>query len=99
MLPIVLVERQPFREWLNHIDPSFTMPTRYKIKTSCLPELREKVTEAIKLKLKDIEWINICIDGWDDYTMRVFDGYIAQGINSNWELKSIVLDFKHVRGT
>jgi len=38
------------------------------------------------------------VDGWSDRTNRYFNGYVGQGINSNWELLTIPIAFEHVVG-
>ncbi len=48
MLPISHVENKGFRENINYIDPSFTMPSRQRIKETALPKLKAMCTEKIK---------------------------------------------------
>ena len=98
MLPISLVERQPFREFVAHLDPSFHMPTRYLIKQTGLPNLREEIRNKLKLILKSIPWPNISLDGWSDGILRSFNGYIVQGIDDNWVLVKHSLSFKNSKG-
>ena len=98
MLPISLVERQPFRDFVAHLDPSFHMPTRYLIKQTGLPTLREEIRNKLKNILKSIPWPNISLDGWSDGILRSFNGYIVQGINDNWDLVQHSLSFKNSKG-
>ena len=79
MLPISLVEKEGFRKYVQFLDPSFTMPTRWKIKETGLPNLKQNIENQIKNDLKSIEWLNISLDGWTDGIYRCFNGYTAQG--------------------
>jgi hypothetical protein len=49
MLPISIVEHRGFKEYLTYLDPSFTMPSRARIKDTGLPKLKS----FFKKKLKD----------------------------------------------
>jgi hypothetical protein len=79
MQPISIVEKDGFRELIEYLEPSFSMPSRYKIKENNIPIMREYVNEKIKKELKEIDSINISLDGWSDAIMRCFNGFIAQG--------------------
>lgn len=79
MLPISIVEKAGFREYIEHLDPSFNMPTRFKIKESGLPDLKRIVEEKINVELARIQSINMSLDGWSDAVKRSFSGYISQG--------------------
>ncbi len=41
MLPISLVENKGFKEYILYMDPSFSMPTRSRIKDTGLPDLKK----------------------------------------------------------
>ena len=43
--------------------------------------------------------MNISTDGWSDNTMRCFNGYIAQGIDDEWNMQSIPFAFRPVHGS
>lgn len=83
MLPISIVEKDGFRDYVEFLDPSFNIPNRYKIKQTGFPDLKTKVVEKIKNDLANIEWLNISLDGWTDGISRCYNGYIAQGIYYN----------------
>jgi hypothetical protein len=98
MLPIVLVERQPFRKFVETLDPSFHMPSRYVVKKTGLPQLRDEIKIKILNGLKSIPWPNIILDGWSDGIMRCFTGYIVQGIDDSWNLVRYTLAFRLTKG-
>jgi hypothetical protein len=79
MLPISIVEKEKFRNFLNKMDPSFTTPGIYAIKYDGLTELTYRVTEKIQNHLNRIKYPNISLDIWSDATMRSFTGFICQG--------------------
>ena len=98
MLPISLVENLGFKDYINYLDPSFTMPSRRTIKTKGLPNLKEIIQREIKNELSDIPYVNVSTNLWTDATVRPFSGYIGQGINNKWELKTISIEFDYITG-
>ena len=98
MLPISLVENKGFREYINYIDPSFTMPSRQRIKETALPKLKAMCTEKIKKCLNRIRWVNTSLDLWTDSTARPFNGVIAQGIDNDWNMHTIPIEFESLEG-
>jgi hypothetical protein len=98
MLPISLVERQPFRDFVGKLDPSFHVPTRYVVKHTGLPNLREEIKSKLKNIMKTIPWPNVSLDGWSDGILRCFNGYVVQGISENWTLIKHSLAFKNSKG-
>jgi hypothetical protein len=74
------------------------MPSRARIKDTGLPKLKSFVQEKIKGVLTRIRHINTSIDLWSDATMRGFNGYIAQGIDDDWELHTIPIEFENMTG-
>ena len=75
------------------------MPTRKTIQNTNLAELKKQVLNKVKAKVEDLEWVNVSVDGWPDATMRGYNGYIAQGIDSDWELHSIPIAFEFAVGS
>ena len=51
MLTLSLVEQPAFKEWLRIIDPSFSIPDRYKLRETLIPGLLKEV------RLKKIQFI------------------------------------------
>ena len=77
MLPIS-IEEKGFRELIEYLEPSFIMPTRFKVK-ELLKGMKLSVEEKIRNELALMDSVNISLDGWSDAIMRCFNGYIAQG--------------------
>ena len=98
MLPIAIVENQAFKDYIELLDPSFTMPTRRTVKDSILPKLKNLVQSKVKVILKSVPWINTSVDLLTYDTVRPFNGYIAQGISDNWELITLPIEFDSMNG-
>lgn len=60
----------------------------------CKKSIKMKIIEA----LKEIDAVNISMDLWSDATMRGFVGIIAHGINRNWQMVELYVQFKMVSG-
>jgi len=98
MLPISIVDNPGFREYINYIDPSFTIPSRKTIKDTSLPKMKEAVETKITNILKTIKHPNVCTDLWSDATARPFNGFVFQGIDDDWNLKTITSAFDYIEG-
>ena len=97
-LPLSIVERNGFREFVHYLDPSFQIPTRFKLKATEFKKLRDRVDNKNRSILESIEHPNISTDGWTDGSLRSFNGYVAQGIDHNWVMQTIPIDFVNVKG-
>ena len=98
MLPISIVENQSFRENINYLDPSFSMPTRTTIKNTVLPQLKNSCQIKIKNIIKSIPSISTSMDAWTDAAIRPFNGFVAQGIDYDWNLHTIPIAFDYIDG-
>jgi hypothetical protein len=101
MLPISIadIEKPAWLEYMRHIDPSFSVPSRETIKNSGLGRMRDRVMHKMRLDLERIEFVNVSCDGWSDRTMRSFNGYIVQGIDIEWNMLTIPIAFQYVKGS
>lgn len=97
-LPLSIVEHFAFQEFTEFLEPNFKLPSRFTIKHSYLPSMTKDVQNKQIEELNKIEFINISLDGWSDKINRTFNGYIAQGINNNWEMIVLVLAFEYMTG-
>lgn len=79
MLPISLVEKAGFIDYVEYLNPSFSMPTRNRIRDTGLPGFKTAVELRIMTELLALQSINISLDGWTDGVFRCFNGYHAQG--------------------
>ena len=84
MLPISIVEQEGFKEFIMSLDPQFSVPTRYSVKTSGLSFLSDLVNKKLKEIINKCRTVNISNDGWTDATIRCLNGYIVQAIDDDW---------------
>ena len=80
MLPLQLVEKDGFRDFMHFLEPSFRLPTRQKLKTTDVPNLKIAIENKIRIELAQFDSLNVSLDGWSDAILRSFNGYIVQGI-------------------
>jgi hypothetical protein len=95
MLQLSIVEIRPWKEWIQTLDPAFNVPTVQTVKAS-LYTIAKDIEYKITLQLKAIDYVNVSVDGWSDVTNRSFNGYVVQGITSNWDLLTIPFAFEPV---
>lgn len=95
MLPLSLVEHKAFIEFVNYLDPSFSMPTRKTIKCSGSPNLKDDILKQLKKTLNNIKYPYASVDGWSDATARKFNGYFCQGIDNDWNLVTLPVEFQY----
>ena len=98
MLPISIVEREGFREYIHYIDPSLNIPSRSKIRETEFSKLRVKVESKINQILSTMDSVNISLDGWLDPVTRCFNGYVCQGIDHEWKMQIIPAGFEYDTG-
>jgi hypothetical protein len=96
MLPITIVDNENFKEYINYLDPSFTIPQGYTVKHTVLKELTCTVYENLIKKLDTIPHINIALDLWSDATCRGFNGINIHGIDNNWEMCKHSIGFEYL---
>ena len=98
MLPFSILETKRFRDFMAVFDPSFVVPSRPTAKGTVVGKMYESVNAKIKSLLNSMKWVNVSVDGWSDATIRCFNGYIIQGIDSNWKLHTLAVAFQYVTG-
>ena len=98
MLPISIVSQPAWIEYERYKYPCYKVPTRETLKRTGLVKMFNDVNQKVKDILNDLEFVNTSVDGWSDATNRCFNGYIAQGIDSNWNLISLPIAFEFVEG-
>jgi hypothetical protein len=99
MLPVSIIESTAFKEFIAVFDPSLNVPTRETVKTSGMTNMYESVEKKIMNILATMTHVNISVDGWSDAVIRCYNGYIVQGIDSNWVMHTIPIAFQHVTGS
>ena len=71
-LPLSLVERQSFINFMNLIDPKFTITSRRTLSRSIIPRLFDKMNTELKRFCDEVDFISLTLDIWTDRRMRAF---------------------------
>ena len=74
------------------------MPSRHNIKDTVLPKLKSVCQSKIQTHLTTIPSIKTSIDAWTDAAVRPFNGFIAQGIDMDWNLHTLPIEFEYING-
>lgn len=98
MIPMSVIESDAWKDYMGYIDPSYNVPTVQTVKVSGLVPMVKKVEEDIKNLLSEMKYVNVSVDGWSDATNRCFNGYICQGIDNNWTMRTLPVAFEFVKG-
>ena len=94
-----VVESEGFREFLNQLDPKFSIPDVYTIKYGALTSLMIEINNKLQKELDRISYCNISLDLWSDAIVRAYNAVICQGINDDWELQVLPIAFQHIPGS
>ena len=68
LLPISIVERDGFREFVKELDPAYVPPTRKTISEKLIPKMFEKHTDEAKKELSKARYVSITTDAWTSNT-------------------------------
>ena len=98
MLPISIIEKEGFIEYINYLDHSFSMTSRQTVKKTVLPELKKIVQNKIKALINTIPSVSTSMDAWTDSAVRPFNGFIVQGIDNEWQLHTLPVEFAYIEG-
>jgi hypothetical protein len=71
-LPLSLVERDSFINFMNLVDPKFTISSRRTLSRSTIPRLYNNMNKELKRFCDEIEFISLTLDIWTDRRMRAF---------------------------
>jgi hypothetical protein len=66
MVPISILEKKGFQNFLSVFDPSFRIPCRSTVKETLLPNYVKNVQDSIREKLTRIPYPNVMFDVWSD---------------------------------
>lgn len=71
-LPLSIVERQGFNNFMFRVDPKFSTISRRTLSRSTLPNLYAKMLDGLKLFFSKAKWISLTLDLWTDRRQRAF---------------------------
>lgn len=71
-LPLSLVERPAFIDFMHTVDPKFTITSRRTLSRSIIPQLFNNMNDKLKEICADAKFISLSLDIWTDRRMRAF---------------------------
>lgn len=71
-LPLSLVERSAFIEFMKIVDPKFTLTSRRTLSRSTIPKLYDQMNEKLKVLCDQSRFISLTLDLWTDRRTRSF---------------------------
>ncbi|XP_045166018.2 E3 SUMO-protein ligase ZBED1-like [Mercenaria mercenaria] len=98
-LPLSLVDSPFFKNFVKELDPRYKPPSRYDVQKSLDGKMRQ-MTVKLQNELPPVGGhLAITHDGWTSCATESYDTVTAHFINSNWELRSAVLQTTKVEGS
>ncbi|KAK2435284.1 hypothetical protein QL285_020357 [Trifolium repens] len=95
-LPYNFVEFQYIRNWLKYLNPDFAAISR-NTATADVASIHKREKEILKQELANIPTrISLTSDLWTTCTTEGYICLTAHYVNSNWNLKSRILNFSHM---
>ncbi|KAI5429499.1 hypothetical protein KIW84_034185 [Lathyrus oleraceus] len=95
-LPYKFVEFQKIRDWMKYLNPEFSPISRNTAKAD-VDEIFKTEKEALKKELANIpSIISLTSDMWTTCTSEGYICMTAHYVDSNWNLKSKILNFCHM---
>ncbi|KAK0137258.1 Zinc finger BED domain-containing protein 1 [Merluccius polli] len=88
MQPYAVVEDAGFQHMIKVLESRYNIPSRHHFSNTIIPELYEGTRQRIVKELSNTAYVALTTDGW---TSRATETVTAHYINSEWEMKSSVL--------
>lgn len=96
LLPVSIIEDEGFLQLLKTIDPRYQPPSHRTIMKQLLPQLYENKKAVLMESLAQINWCSFTTDLWTSNNTMGYITMTCHYINSDWTLKSAVLETLHV---
>jgi hypothetical protein len=93
-VPLSLVDQDGFKNFMEVVDPMFSLLSRRQITRDKLPKLHDKMIGKLKLLCDTAEYVSVTLDVWTDRRLRSYIGITLHTFIDN-ELKSYLLSFWH----
>lgn len=92
MRPINVIQGAGFKDFINELDPCYTLPTRKTLMNKIIPRLHTETMVKLQNELNEIKEAAVTTDGW---TSNVGDKYNSYTIHYiNWSAKEPTLQSK-----
>lgn len=90
MMPISIVEGEGFIEMMSTIVPGYNVPSRTAIKKR-IETLYELEQRRINKIIDNLSYVSLTTDCWTSRSIESYYTVTVHGIDSNWNIKSLVL--------
>ena len=97
-LPFGIVETDWFREFMNAVNPKYSLPSRSHLTTKLLPKLREATEDRVSAHVAKAENMSLTIDIWTDRRMHSFLAITGHTF-IDYDCQSFLVAFDAFRGT
>lgn len=92
MRPLNIVNGEGFRDLMNELDPSYTLPSVATLRNKLIPKLQNETMTSLQRKFETIEEVSITTDGWTSPTADKYNCYTVHYID--WSENEPVLQSK-----
>ena len=87
--PVYIVEREGFRDFVNALEPRYTIVSRKHLQQTLLPSCHVKVEEAIKRALMEVDTCSLTLDIWSSRRMHAYLEITCHFVTKEWEVLSL----------
>ena len=91
-VPISIVEKPGFRQLVMKLNPRYRLPSRRHFTDYKIPQLSSQVKENVMAASLNISFFSSTTDFWTSSTCCPYITITVHFINSEWNLKSFLLD-------
>ena len=96
--PVYIVEREGFRDFVNVLEPRYTIVSRKHLQQTLLPSCHVKVEEAIRSALMEIDTCSLTLDIWSSRRMHAYLGITCHFVTKEWEVLSLLISCSQLHG-
>lgn len=90
--PLSITQGNGFKEFINELDPRYTLPSVPTIRDKLLPRLYEQNMDKLQQELNETKFISLTTDGWTSTAADKYHAFTVHYIN--WSEKEPVLKSK-----
>ncbi|XP_071054789.1 zinc finger BED domain-containing protein 4-like [Onthophagus taurus] len=95
-MPYLCVENTGFTRLMNKICPQYKVPRRKYFSETIIPDIYDRLVEAIKKKIDGVQYLSVTSDIWTcSHTNESFISFTAHWLNTNFGFNHVLLNCKH----
>jgi len=91
-LSLSIVKDPDFLSLESYLNPKYTLPGRFKLTKTLLPELRDLILGTMAKKLETVRWVSLSADSWTTLANEIFIAITCHGITLDWVLETFLLE-------